>query len=59
MPKYSQRQFTIQQIDKILQHIIIQNSFEESQETEYEINELLEIKAQILSFRWKKNMKKY
>jgi hypothetical protein len=52
MPKISTRQRTIQQIDDLLQHLILVNSFDSSPVIDKDIEELLELKAHILSFRY-------
>lgn len=52
MPKISARQQTLSQIDELLQNLIIMDSFELVSIYENEINELLELKAHILSFRY-------
>jgi hypothetical protein len=52
MPKISSRQLTISQIDTILRQLILSDSFESSPFYEQEINELMELKAHILSYRY-------
>ena len=52
MPKISARQETLSQIDELLQTLIIMDSFELVSIYENEINELLELKAHISSFRY-------
>ena len=49
MPKVSTRKQTLEEIDKLLFHLII---FNDSNENDGEIEELMELKAHILSFRY-------